>query len=343
MGGDNAFDDTGDTFTVSRASADLQPDAFSFSSNTGVNPSSIQTSGTITIAGISSGVNVGIQVSGGTYSKNNAAYTSASGTVALGDTISLRHTSSSSYNTSVTTSVTVSSGSNARNASFTSTTGSAPQDTTPNAFNLQDITNASPSTVYQSVAQQITGITGNVSVSISGDGNPQFQIGGGNNAWQTSGSIQNNYYINARLTSSATAGATHTATLTIGTVSDTISVTTVGSSSGGSTGVGGGSGNYGLEIYDTDGSTKVISPSTRYIVALKPPTSITVPANSTVLVQMDMTGLTTSNSSLVFLDFGNNIFTIGRVTTGAVSQQGFTITNPHNFTLSNVTPYIIRF
>ena len=133
------------------------------------------------------------------------------------------------------------------------------QDTTPNpGFTLQNVTNAGLSTVYQSVAQQVTGITGTVTVSVSGDGSPQVQIGSG--AW-TSGptTITNNYYINARLTSSASNSTAHTATVTVGTYSEDFTVTTVAASSGGGGTTSGGSGTYGVEVYDTNGTTTVLS------------------------------------------------------------------------------------
>jgi hypothetical protein len=215
------------------------------------------------------------------------------------------------------------------------------QDTTPNSFTLQNVTNAGLSTVYQSVAQQVTGITGTVTVTVSGDGNPQVRIGSG--SW-TSGptTITNNYYINARLTSSASNSTAHTATVTVGTYSTTFVVTTVAASGGSSGGTSGGSGTYGIEIYDTDGTTTVLSPSTRYMNFMQGPQTITVPANSSVLLQQDMTGLTTSNSDIAFTEFGNFTFTVTRITTGAVSSQGFQLNNA-NAAAFTAKPYILRF
>jgi len=215
------------------------------------------------------------------------------------------------------------------------------QDTTPNSFTLQNVTNAGLSTVYQSVAQQVTGITGTVTVSVSGEGSPQVRIGSG--SW-TSGptTITNNYYINARLTSSASNSTAHTATVTVGTYSTTFVVTTVAASGGSSGGTSGGSGDYGIEVYDTDGTTTVLSPSTRYVNFMQGPQTITVPGNSTVLLQQDMTGLTTDNCDLAFTDFGSFVFSVARVTTGAVSSQGFELTNPGAGSFV-AKPYILRF
>ena len=229
----------------------------------------------------------------------------------------------------------------ATNDTFTVSMSSPAQDTTPNAFTLQNVTNAGVSTVYQSVAQQVTGITGTVTVTVSGDGNPQVQIG--NNAW-TSGptTITNNFFLNARLTSSASNSAAHTATVTVGTYSEDFTVTTVAASGGSSGGTSGGTGTYGVEIYDNDGTTTVLSPSTRYINFMQGPQTITVPANSSVLLQQDMTGLTTSNSDLAFIDFGSFVFSVTRITSGPVSGQGFQLNNPHTAAFV-AKPYILRF
>ena len=229
----------------------------------------------------------------------------------------------------------------ATNDTFTVSMSSPAQDTTPNSFTLQNVTNAGLSTVYLSVSVPVTGITGTVNVSVSGDGNPQVLIGNG--SW-TSGptTITNNFYINARLTSSASNSTAHTATVTVGTYSTTFVVTTVAGSGGSSGQTSGGTGAYGVEVYDTDGSTTVLSPSTRYVNFMQGPQSITVPGNSTVLLQQDMTGLTTDNCDLAFTDFGSFVFTVARVTTGPVSSQGFELTNPGAGSFV-AKPYILRF
>ena len=70
----------------------------------------------------------------------------------------------------------------------------------------------------------ITGITGSVSVSISGQGSPQFRIAGG--SWVTSGTITNGQTLQLRLTSNAANSTTNSATVTAGTASDQWDVTT---------------------------------------------------------------------------------------------------------------------
>ena len=228
----------------------------------------------------------------------------------------------------------------ATNDTFTVTRSVAP-DTTPNAFTFNSVTSAGLSSVYQSVAKQVTGITGTVTVSVSGSGSPQVQIGSG--SWTSSSTtITNNSNINVRLTSSASNSTAHTATVTVGTYSTTFSVTTVAAGSGTGGAVTGGSGTYGIKVYDTNGTTTVLSPSTRYISFMTLPATVVVAAGATVLFQQDMTGLTTSNSDIAFRGYGNLVLTISRVTTGAVSGQGFNLYN-HGTASQTVFPYILRF
>ena len=58
-----------------------------------------------------------------------------------------------------------------------------------------------------------------------------------------------------------------------------------------------------FEYLDTDGTTTVISPSTRYMVRMTDATSISLSAGSSTLISCDMTGLTTSNSDIIFEQF----------------------------------------
>ena len=224
----------------------------------------------------------------------------------------------------------------------------AAQDTTPESFvNFNTNTDQSVGVLSTSNSQTITTITGDVNVSVTGDGFPQVSINGG--AFTSSPpDIQNNQTIRVRLTTSSSTSTTHTATVTIGTVSRTFSATTAASGSGGS-GAGGGSSNYGIEVYDTDGTTTVLSPSTRYVNFMNDPTPVTVPAksngvNGTVFVQQDMTGLTTSNSEVIFADFFSTFgsLSVTRNTTGAVNTQGITLSNSSASPIT-CTPIIIRF
>jgi len=84
---------------------DRMPDAFSFTAQNNITRSTAVESNVITIAGIDTGVDIGIV--GGQYKIGTGDYTSATGTVSSGDTVQLRLTSSSSYSTTSTAVLTV--------------------------------------------------------------------------------------------------------------------------------------------------------------------------------------------------------------------------------------------
>ncbi len=89
----------------SGALTDTTPDAFTFTPQTGVARNTQITSSPITVAGINSAADV--TVSGGTWNKNGGAYSSAAGTVVLGDVVRVRQTSSASYSTATTATLTI--------------------------------------------------------------------------------------------------------------------------------------------------------------------------------------------------------------------------------------------
>lgn len=85
--------------------SDTTPDAFSFTAQTGVAISSQISSNTITVAGIDAATS--ISISGGDYQIDNGSWSSSPGTVTHGQTVTVRHTSSASYNTTVSTVLTI--------------------------------------------------------------------------------------------------------------------------------------------------------------------------------------------------------------------------------------------
>ena len=110
-----------DTFTSTTvaAAADTTPDAFTFTDQTNVALSSTITSNSITVSGITAAAS--ISITGGTYSINGGAYTSATGSVTNGQTVSVQHTSSASNSTATNTTLTIGGVSDV----FTSTTVAA--------------------------------------------------------------------------------------------------------------------------------------------------------------------------------------------------------------------------
>ena len=119
-----ATDDTGlantDQIDIQvSTTADTTPDGFSFTDQTGVDANTTVTSNTITVSGINT--TASIAITGGEYSVNGNAYTSAAGTVSEHDTVSVQHTSSASSSTQTDTSLSI----GGVSATFSSTTASS--------------------------------------------------------------------------------------------------------------------------------------------------------------------------------------------------------------------------
>lgn len=204
-----------DTFTTTTGAADSTPNSFTFNDQTNVQLNTTQTSNEITISGINTSVSV--SVSGGTYSKNGGAYTSASGTAVNGDTFRVRHTSSSSFSSSVNTSLTVGGVSD----TFTTTTGA--QDTTPDQFNFTDVNNVARSTTQTSNLITLSGMNSPATVTVSGG--TYSKNGGAYTSSSTTGSNGDTFRV--RHTSSANFGTAVNTTLNVGSVSDTFTSTTL--------------------------------------------------------------------------------------------------------------------
>lgn len=119
---DYAGNSTTQTMTLTITDVDETPNAFSFTDQTGVNQSTVTVSDQITVAGLAVGVSVPVTVSGGEYRKNGGTWTTTAGTVANGDVIDLRVTSSASYLTAVSVTLSI----NGVSDTFTVTTKADP-------------------------------------------------------------------------------------------------------------------------------------------------------------------------------------------------------------------------
>lgn len=120
------------------------------------------------------------------------------------------------------------------------TCNTACSDNTPNSFNFTDNAAASASTSTTSNILQITGINCQVNATISGEGSPELRTcSNGTSVANCDGSliqdwtsnataVNENDYIQIRLTSSAAGGDTFTANLTVGGAVDAWNVTPTG-------------------------------------------------------------------------------------------------------------------
>lgn len=201
---------------------DTTPAPFYFTDQTDVALATVVTSNTITVGGINA--STAISITGGKYSRNGGAFTSASGSVYNGDTVRARQTSSSSYSTTTNTVLTI--GGVKDTFSVTTQTGGA--DTTPDAFGFAAQTGVALNTVVTSIAATITGINAPAPVSVSGG---SYSINGGAFT-SAAGSLNNGDSVRVRLTSSSQHSTQTTATLTIGGVQGIFQVTTLADAGG---------------------------------------------------------------------------------------------------------------
>lgn len=204
---------------------DTTPDAFSFNAEDDVLVSTATTSATVTITGFQ--VPVPITVTGGEYSIGcNSSFTSNAGQISPDETVCVRHTSSASYLTQVTTTLDV----NGVSAGFSTTTG---PDRDPDAFSFNSASDAAVSTQQTSNTVTINGLGVDVAISVSGG---EYSIGCSATFTSAASTISNGDSVCVRHTSSTNNSSTTTTTLNVGNFSTTYTSTTVAaeSSSGGS-------------------------------------------------------------------------------------------------------------
>lgn len=242
-----------DTYTVVtkvEVLPDTTPDAFDFADVSNATVSTDYISNTITVSGINAGA--AITVTGGSYSRNGAAFTTNPGTAFNGDSIRARATSSSSGGTATTVQVTI----GGVVGTYVVTTA-VPVDTTPDAFGGPWVTqtDVQANTVYTSPPSQITGINGPSPISITGG---SYSVNNG--AYTTAnGTVLVNDVVRVRVTSAATGSTSTTATVTIGGVTGTFMVTTA-AGAGSGTGIDIDEGMWKITIpLDSSGGTSGVA------------------------------------------------------------------------------------
>jgi len=191
---------------------------FNFNNATGVGTAAVIVSNAITLSGISGAVLASITGPGSpALSVNNGPWTTTA-SVAAGDTLKVRATSSA--NVVTTTSELIVVGGYTTSWSITTTTN-------PSAFSYSNVLGSAWSTVVESGAATPTGYTGALPVSVTGEGSPELSVDGG--AWVAAGtvaSIAPGQTLNLRLTSAGSAATMRSCTLTMGSHSTTWSVAT---------------------------------------------------------------------------------------------------------------------
>jgi hypothetical protein len=182
--------------------------------------------GNLTIEGISY-PQTKLRIEGGEYSLDNGVSWSSEPTVVANtQSIRVRHTSSSEYDTRVDTTLYI----GLRHGTFSTTTETETL-ATPNQFTFNDAQNVALST-YQIANITITGINTQVPLSITGG---SYSIDG-TSTWETSDvNITNNQVVYVKHISSSSNEVTVDTILTVGGVSDTFSSTTRAASVSGTT------------------------------------------------------------------------------------------------------------
>lgn len=196
---------------------DTTPDAFAFIEQVGVNLSTPITSEPITVIGINTGTSIGI--SGGSYSSNGGSFTTKKGTVYNGDSVRVRLTSASTYDTSTSATLNV----GGVTGDFKVTTLSNDIDTTPDAFVFTNQTGVELNALIISQAITVTGINAPAAVRIIG-GSYAINDGAFTSA---EGFVNNGDTVKVQVLSSKAYSTTTSATLTIGGVEGTFGVTTL--------------------------------------------------------------------------------------------------------------------
>ncbi|MBT4761830.1 MAG: hypothetical protein HOO06_09060, partial [Bdellovibrionaceae bacterium] len=234
-GGNNIWDVTTPDDTI--------PNSFSFTDQSNVALSSLLNSNILQISGISTAVDISVSGDGSpeyrvcldaVCASEVQTWGASAGTAVVlsNNYVQLRLTSSASNGATSNATLTIG-GTN----DIWAVTTTTPNDIVPDAFNFTDQTSVPLSNLRNSDIVQITGVDVAVDVSVSGGGSPQYRVCSDASCTtevQTWGStagtgvVNNNNYVQIRLTSSASNSALLQATLNVGTGSDSWDVTTLG-------------------------------------------------------------------------------------------------------------------
>jgi hypothetical protein len=193
--------------------ADQTPDPYSFDPGWGADPSTLASSTAITPTGFDAPAPISIV--NGDYSLDGGAFTSSAGTINPGDTVTVRTTSSATFDTAHSALLDI----NGVDAAFTVYTRAA---TTPDPFSFTTQNDVATSTLVESETITPTGFTGLIHVGVVGG---EYSINGG--GYQTgTGQITAGDSVQLREQSAPARGASRTMTFTVNGTSATFTVTT---------------------------------------------------------------------------------------------------------------------
>ena len=187
--------------------------------------STIYESNQVTIEGIGADVSVSVAITGGEYrtdfsSDGDAVWTSADGSLRLGDAIQVRHMSAANYSTTISTSLSI----EGQSFVFTTTTMDEPSDSVPEAFTFAARSDVDLSSEIISDPILVQGINVPTSISVSAGGS--YDINESGNFTSSAGEVTEADRVRVQHTSSADYSSTTITTLSIGGVSGEFSSTT---------------------------------------------------------------------------------------------------------------------
>jgi hypothetical protein len=163
-------------------------------------------------------------------------------------------------------------------------------DTEPNQFTFTDVSNVSTSTTQTSNQITISGIDTTVNVYVT---NGTYSKNNGSYT-SSSGTAVNGDTFRVRHTSSAQNSQPTNTTLAVGDTSDIFTSTTIAGSSSSSS--------YGIQLFDTDGTTKVLSPDERFGTVIAYSSNVTLDSTTTYVdFVMDMTGISAATTTILLI------------------------------------------
>jgi hypothetical protein len=196
---------------------DTTPLLFALMPVTDAIPNAYVLSNTVKVQGIEADTD--INITGGEYAIDGGTWTSASGTVGLNQTVTVRVMAPDGFGATASATLTI----GGISSTFDVTTVTTPGDYSPDNFSFATVSKVTPGTVVVSpTTVTVAGITATTPISVIGG---EYSINGG--AWTSvRGTVALGNQVKLRLTAPAGYDATGTATLTIGDVSASFQVST---------------------------------------------------------------------------------------------------------------------
>jgi len=339
------------TATFRIIAPDTTPAPFSLGADiTNASLNTVVTTGSATITAIDAPADISVSGDGSPeYQIGTGGWTSSGGTISSGQSVTMRFTTSGSYNASRTATLTVGGVSD----SVTATTISA-SDSTPDAFAFSPDTysNYALSTYQTTNPVTITGIDTTANVSLTSTGNsPDAKWAKGESPSDSdytasSGTVVNNDKVRMKFRSSSVNSQSNTATLSVGGVSDTVSITTASATSGSGSGAASGGAAYGLVVRNASGNV-IFGPNSRAGHLVKTG-SVALSYNGTP-TDITAEGIVAGNEINILIDIGvisigNNVPTITRVNASGGNSGYFRLTwNLGSNVSTSIKYWIIRY